>query len=575
MRSAAVIFAILAVTQLSSAICVVQPVISIPQTDPAGGATNVHITPLNQPPDGPTLNNEGLAERLADVLIFDSGVPPNCLSAGNVITLTYGAPITVPASIAAGTLARTAANFDAYDTGLALNFTAAALSSTTIQLTITSSGASGDLTTGAAGSAVRIKNLRADVTAISGGLNVTVAVSTTATGTAPAAPTKNVGIIAATIQAVPGPFISSGSGTQNSNTTLANDALFRFTEGFTGAFRAAGTSRVLNDAPTTSTSLILDAGSSVPAGVTVTFPNSIIGSTSGGAGVVFTLRSGGTCPGITPCAAIYDATTASAARSTITVVTAASPRTGANGSSPAIGVHVASPSGAGTVSLRAFFGPGAAAGAGNDDVNASAVPRYVASNIAPAPTRLIFAASNWFTITPSSPVAVLSTSQLSFSEQFVGTTSIAQPVILTNTSTLPLGIASISISSGAGDFAISGNNCGASLAGSSSCQISVVFTPLQAGSRSGTLTLVDNAPGSPHTVSLIGLGATISPAPTATSLTPATAPAGTAAVSVVVTGANFQPTSEVQFNGLGRGTTRIDSNQLRASLTAQDLAVAG
>src|SRR5581483_8181988 len=415
MRSAAVIFAILAVTQLSSAICVVQPVISIPQTDPAGGATNVHITPLNQPPDGPTLNNEGLAERLADVLIFDSGVPPNCLSAGNVITLTYGAPITVPASIAAGTLARTAANFDAYDTGLALNFTAAALSSTTIHLTITSSGPSGDLTTGAAGSAVRIKNLRADVTAISGGLNVTVAVSTTATGTAPAAPTKNVGIIAATIQAVPGPFISSGSGTQNSNTTLANDALFRFTEGFTGAFRAAGTSRVLNDAPTTSTSLILDAGSS---------------------GVVFTLRSGGTCPGITPCAAIYDATTASAARSTITVVTAASPRTGANGSSPAIGVHVASPSGAGTVSLRAFFGPGAAAGAGNDDVNASAVPRYVASNIAPAPTRLIFAASNWFTITPSSPVAVLSTSQLSFSEQFVGTTSIAQPVILTNTSTL-------------------------------------------------------------------------------------------------------------------------------------------
>jgi hypothetical protein len=46
------------------------------------------------------------------------------------------------------------------------------------------------------------------------------------------------------------------------------------------------------------------------------------------------------------------------------------------------------------------------------------------------------------------------------------------------------------------------NNCGTSLAVSASCVINVSFTPAAAGDRTGQLTIVDNAPGSPHAVSL-------------------------------------------------------------------------
>ena len=57
-----------------------------------------------------------------------------------------------------------------------------------------------------------------------------------------------------------------------------------------------------------------------------------------------------------------------------------------------------------------------------------------------------------------------------------------------------------------GDFAET-NACGASLAAGANCAISVTFTPSTGGTRSGTLTITDNAAGSPHTVTLTGTGA--------------------------------------------------------------------
>jgi hypothetical protein len=43
------------------------------------------------------------------------------------------------------------------------------------------------------------------------------------------------------------------------------------------------------------------------------------------------------------------------------------------------------------------------------------------------------------------------------------------------------------------------------------CSLSVSFSPASAGSRSGTVTIYDNAPGSPHQISLNGSGAQLSP----------------------------------------------------------------
>jgi hypothetical protein len=50
------------------------------------------------------------------------------------------------------------------------------------------------------------------------------------------------------------------------------------------------------------------------------------------------------------------------------------------------------------------------------------------------------------------------------------------------------------------------NACGSSLAAGSSCAIGVFFDPTVGGARTGTLTITDNAAGSPQTVTLTGSG---------------------------------------------------------------------
>jgi outer membrane protein assembly factor BamB len=98
--------------------------------------------------------------------------------------------------------------------------------------------------------------------------------------------------------------------------------------------------------------------------------------------------------------------------------------------------------------------------------------------------------------------ASLSTASLNFGGQLVTTTSPAQRVTVQNTGNAPLSISGITVT---GDFTQT-NNCGSSLAANASCAISVTFVPAAGGARSGTLTIADNAPGSPQTVGLTGAG---------------------------------------------------------------------
>ena len=58
---------------------------------------------------------------------------------------------------------------------------------------------------------------------------------------------------------------------------------------------------------------------------------------------------------------------------------------------------------------------------------------------------------------------------------------------------------------GDGDFAES-NNCGSSLAAGSSCAISVTFTPVMPGQRTGELGVFQDLRGQPQTVGLSGTG---------------------------------------------------------------------
>ena len=104
------------------------------------------------------------------------------------------------------------------------------------------------------------------------------------------------------------------------------------------------------------------------------------------------------------------------------------------------------------------------------------------------------------------PAVTLSPTSLVFATQLVGTTSPAQTVTLTNTGSAALSITSIATT---GDFAQT-NNCGSSVAMGASCTISVTFTPTTINARTGTVSVTDNAPASPQTVSLTGTGTYVS-----------------------------------------------------------------
>jgi hypothetical protein len=87
---------------------------------------------------------------------------------------------------------------------------------------------------------------------------------------------------------------------------------------------------------------------------------------------------------------------------------------------------------------------------------------------------------------------------------------VAQTVTLTNTGNATLNVVKIQI---AGDYSQT-NTCAASLAPSASCTMSITFAPSISGTRSGTLTITDNATGSPQTLNFVGTGADFSLAST-------------------------------------------------------------
>ncbi|HUU12541.1 MAG TPA: choice-of-anchor D domain-containing protein [Terriglobia bacterium] len=102
----------------------------------------------------------------------------------------------------------------------------------------------------------------------------------------------------------------------------------------------------------------------------------------------------------------------------------------------------------------------------------------------------------------AAPALEISPASLSFGEQSVGTTGAGQTITLRNVGDALLTFSSISTSD---DFAQS-NICGQSLAVDSGCSMAVTFTPLTPGTIAGAVTIVDNAPGSPHVVALNGTG---------------------------------------------------------------------
>lgn len=130
------------------------------------------------------------------------------------------------------------------------------------------------------------------------------------------------------------------------------------------------------------------------------------------------------------------------------------------------------------------------------------------------------------------PAVVLSPATLAYPTQLIFTASAPQTVTLTNTGNQALSVTSITTT---GNFSQT-NTCGTSLAPGVSCTISVTFRPLSKGPLTGMLSVTDNAPGSPQTVSLAGTGTYVRLQPTSLSL--GTQPVGTMSLPRKITLSN-------------------------------------
>ena len=108
------------------------------------------------------------------------------------------------------------------------------------------------------------------------------------------------------------------------------------------------------------------------------------------------------------------------------------------------------------------------------------------------------------TATASAPAVSLSATSLTFGNYAVGATALPQNLFVTNFGNAPLAFTSIALTgNNASDF-VQTNNCGGSLAAGANCLVQVIFKPFAAGSRTTTLSIADNATGSPQKVALSG-----------------------------------------------------------------------
>ena len=112
--------------------------------------------------------------------------------------------------------------------------------------------------------------------------------------------------------------------------------------------------------------------------------------------------------------------------------------------------------------------------------------------------------------TGTAPTAVVLPGALTFLPQQTGIASGAQSVTLSNTGTGPLTVSSIVAT---GDFSQT-SDCPAQVVPGNGCTIGVVFKPTATGTRSGVLTISDDAipTGTQQTVTLSGTGRATAPA---------------------------------------------------------------
>jgi hypothetical protein len=172
----------------------------------------------------------------------------------------------------------------------------------------------------------------------------------------------------------------------------------------------------------------------------------------------------------------------------------------------------------------------------------------------------------------------------------LGWTSNAQTLTITGNATPPTLTAISPTSATAGSGPITLTATGSNFASTSAIQVngaSRATTFVSSTQLTATLTAADlaSAGSLSITVNTPGVGTSgaqtftvNNPAPsvpTLTAISPTSATAGSAPITLTATGSNFVSSSAIQVNGANRTTTFVSSTQLTATLTAADLASAG
>ncbi len=181
----------------------------------------------------------------------------------------------------------------------------------------------------------------------------------------------------------------------------------------------------------------------------------------------------------------------------------------------------------------------------------------------------------WPGSTPAGKVTVSPTS-LTFASTVVGKTTAAQAVTIKNTGTSAVAISSETVTgTNASSFVKSATTCGSSLAAGASCTVSVEFKPTAAGSLTASLSVADNATGSPQLVTLKGTAtaaagtATLSP----TSLTFASTAVGSTTAAQIVTLKNTSTTTALTISSITYSGTNATSFLKSATTCGSSLAV--
>jgi hypothetical protein len=160
------------------------------------------------------------------------------------------------------------------------------------------------------------------------------------------------------------------------------------------------------------------------------------------------------------------------------------------------------------------------------------------------------------------PGVSLTPSALTFPATGVGLTSAAQTLTLTNNGGQPLGIPSFTLSAG---FLLAVNTCTTTLAVNAACTVTLVYSPTVPGPATGSLTVVDNAPSSPQTVTLTGTG--IDFTLTANGPTSATLASGTSAAYSLIASSLTGLSGTIALSCAGAPTNAIcNVNPASASL---------